>query len=255
MKAANYPRLREAIENGYELDFGRYISEGIDIFKKNLGGFVGFTALYFFSMFILAVIPFIGSLAAMIVAPALSVGFYLMAHRLQRGENPEFNYFFRGFDYLGQLIVLYIVIAFLIFLAFSPIFFSAFAFAIFDTRLTDWPFSSDGFPWWIFLTILPIIYLAIAWRWAPMFIIFYDMNFWEAMEASRKIVNKNFGMMLLLAIIVSMLGSIGYVALLVGIFVTYPAALCMDYAAFADVTGLLEKGEQQHDDITEHLVE
>ena len=49
-----------------------------------------------------------------------------------------------------------------------------------------------------------------------------------------------------------LLASVGIILLLVGILVTYPIMLCSQYAAFADVTRLMEEEES---DIVDHLVE
>ncbi len=257
MSLEQHPKLQEIIDSGYELDMGRYISGGIDIFKKNIGGFVGYTALFLGILVVAGLIPFIGFIASLILTPTLSAGFYLVAHKLHRGEMNEFGDFFRGFDYTGHLVIAYLLMIVAFVLLMGPFFYGVFASGMFDPEVLleeEIPTASD-FPWWTLLTFIPMIYLAIAWRWAPLFIIFYNMNFWDAMETSRKLMHKKWGMMFLFAFLIGLLGGIGYIALFIGILFTYPAAMCMDYAAFADVTRLMQTESEESNDIADHLVE
>lgn len=40
-------RADELIARGYNTDAGKYISKGYSIFEKDMGKFIGYTALYF----------------------------------------------------------------------------------------------------------------------------------------------------------------------------------------------------------------
>jgi hypothetical protein len=87
-----------------------------------------------------------------------------------------------------------------------------------------------------------------------MFVVFYKMSFWDAMEASRKVISKNWFMIFLFLFVTGLIAGAGIILLCVGILVTFPAYLCMNYAAFADVTQLGTQPEKG-DDIEKHLVE
>ncbi len=252
MQLEQFPKIQEAIDYGYELDLGKYINEGIEIFKKNIGNFAGYTAVFFGIIMVSAIIPFIGSIAALILTPSLTVGFFLVAHKLQRNEGTQFSDFFKGFDYIGQLLLWYLVMILILGLMMLP-FIAGVMVSVFSAVGSD-PSDIPAYVWGLTIFFIPVIYFSIAWRWAPMFIVFYGMNFWEAMETSRKLITKKWWMMFLLAIVIGILGSIGYVALLVGFLFTYPMAMCIDYAAFANVTGL-NTTAQPDEDIVAHLVD
>lgn len=256
MSIQHYPKIQQIAEEGYQFDLGTYISRGIDIFKKNVWGFVGYTVVFFLILVVTAVVPILGIFAMYALTPILFAGFYIVAHKLDQDENVDFGDFFKGFEKSGQLILWYLVMMLGIALLMTPMFVAMFAsLATLDlTSNLDNPFwIFAAIPVWSFLLIIPIIYLSISWRWAPMFIVFYDMNFWDAMEASRRITNKKWWMNFLFAFLLYLFSIVGYLGLLVGILFTIPAALCMDYAAFADVTRL--DGELETDNIEEHLVE
>lgn len=259
MALEQYPKLQQIIDNGYEFDFGNYISEGIDTFKQNIGGFVGYTAVFLLCNVVAAFIPVVGSLAMLLLTPIFLAGFYLTAHLIKNNQAVEFKDFFRGFDYAGQLIAMYVVMILLIIVLMIPMIvgltMTISSSAILPEDISDnpfWIFSQISL--WMFVLIVPMVYFVIAWRWAPMFIVFYQMGFWDAMEASRRITTKKWWLLFAFAIVIGILGSIGYIALLVGFLFTYPAAMCMDYAAFRDVTKLQQK-ENVMDNIEEHLVE
>lgn len=259
MNLEQHPKLQEVLETGYEFKLGDYISTGIDIFKKNIGVFVGYTAVFFLIVMVGSFIPFLGSIGLLVVTYPLLVGFYLGAHKLHKNETLEFRDFFKGFDYIGQLLLMYLVTVLIVSIFLIPFFVSFFisitSLDSSDVLLDDNPFAVFSiFPFWTFIFFLPMIYLGIAWMWAPFLIVFHKLSFWDAMMTSMKIVNKKFLMTLVFAIIVGMISSIGMVALFVGILLSYPAALCMQYAAFADITQLLKSEGEAQSDIVDHLV-
>lgn len=257
MSIQQYPKIQQILEESFEFEFGNYITQGFDIFKKNIGGFVGYTVIFFAILVVAAIIPVLGIFAIYGLTPILLAGFYIVAHLLSTGETTQFSDFFKGFEKAGQLILWYIVMVLISSVFMIPMFvsifmsFSSLSSSTIDLENPFWIFSM--FPWWSLLFFIPIIYLSISWRWAPMFIVFYDMNFWDAMEASRRLTNKKWWMFFLFSFLLYVIAMAGYIALLVGILFTIPAVLCMDYAAFADITQL-EEEETLTDNIEEHLV-
>ena len=149
-----------------------------------------------------AFIPF-GSL---LVSGPLTAGFYIVANKISKGEPYEFGTFFKGFDFFVPLL-LYSLIAG-IFIALGLV-----------------------------ALIVPGIYLAVAYTFVPLFIVFGKMEFWDGMELSRKFVTKNwwniFGFVLLLFLI----NLAGTLAFFVGLLFTIPLTYCAIYAAFEDIVG------------------
>ena len=244
------PKLKELIDYGYEFRISDYVSEGIDIFKKHAGSFIGYTLLLLVIQGVVTSIPRIGNFGSMLISPALNVGIYLFAHRVANGENPDFNTFFRGFDHFVQLLLASIVTGIITVIAALPLVGGA-IYAMLS--IFEGGGSLGSFPMWTIVFVIPLIYLAVCYMWTSMFIVFHHMEFWPAMEASRKIIAKNWFQVFLLALLIFFFGQIlGALALIVGLLVTIPAAMCINYAAFADVTGL---NEVQETDIIDHLVD
>jgi len=71
----------------------------------------------------------------------------------------------------------------------------------------------------------------------PLFIIFRGMSFWEAMEASRKVVSKNYIQVLLFLIVLGILLVVGAMICLVGLLVAVPIYFLAVYSAFEDIMG------------------
>lgn len=193
-------------------------------------------------------IPFVGTLASRyLLVPVLTAGFYIVAHQLNKGERAEFGDHFLGFQHLVRLALAGIAISLITTAALVP-------FLAVNSNLIHWSwelkgltdsFDLDGaietfpgFSTWTFLLFLPMLYLAVAYSWTSQFIIFHNLNVWDAMEASRKLITKHWFVYLLFAITILIIGFGGLAGFLVGVFFTYPIMLCINYAAFADLTGL-----------------
>jgi len=86
-----------------------------------------------------------------------------------------------------------------------------------------------------------------------MLVWFYEMEPWPAMEASRKIVSKQWFMVLLFLFAVGLIAMAGLILLGVGILYTLPAMICALYAAFADVSRLNEASGGEAD-LIDHFV-
>lgn len=64
------------------------------------------------------------------------------------------------------------------------------------------------------------------------------MDFWEAMEASRKIVSKEWFSIFGFIIVLGLINLCGFLCLGVGLLFTVPMTSCAAYAAYADVVGV-----------------
>lgn len=190
------------IQQGYETDAGSYIRRGWEIFQDNMGMFIAYTVLMILISVFAAIIPF-GSL---LVSGPLTAGFYIVANKISKGEPYEFDTFFKGFDFFVPLLIYSLIAG--IFIALGLI-----------------------------ALIVPGIYLAVAYTFAPLFIVFGKMESWDSMEFSRKLITKNwwniFGFVLLLFLI----NLAGTLAFFVGLLFTIPLTYCAIYAAFEDIVG------------------
>ncbi len=251
-------KLEELIDYGYNFNFGDYISRGFELFQKNIGGFIGFTVLFLIIVMVASFIPVLGSFAVQLVlGPALTVGFYLVANKIDKNEECVFGDFFKGFDYVGQLALAALVMGLIMIACLLPMFAAIGFLGGFDWLINFEENILNGmefpnFPFWAFVFVVPMIYLGVAWQWTNLFIAFYNMRFWDAMEISRKIITKQWFIIFLFAIVIGLIAGFGAIFFLVGMLVTIPMMMCAQYAAFADITQLLE---EEKADIVDHLVD
>lgn len=276
--------VESRIEEGYSFPIGQYLREGWAIYKAYAGGFIGFLFLSIIINFFAGLIPVLGFLAVtFIISPALQAGYFIVSDKIARGEILSFNSFFRGFDYVGGLAIMALLMLLIIALIFTPT-----LFALADTGLFEWyrqimqnPFD-PGVPEppvpdtrsliIMLLNLVPLLYILTSYLWAPMFIVFANAGPWDALESSRRLITRQwfsvFGMLLsiflavmllylaaiVLTLIVPVAGILAAILLGITFVLLAPAFYCVLYAAFADVTGLLGE-EEMEEGIEEHLVD
>lgn len=200
--------------NGYHFDSMRYLQTGWDICKQNLSGFAGITAIVVIIQIIcrnLDVRFFDDIQLFQAISNALTafaaLSYLYVAHKIRNGEKTQFSTFFEVFQdvklmfsfwALNLLIAIVFVLGIIVF-------------------------------------IIPGIYLLVGYTFASCFLLFGSLGIWESMEASRKVVAKNwfnvFGFCLLLFLV--LIG--GILCFGVGILVAAPVIYCAVYAAFEDI--------------------
>ena len=195
---SDYKSKREK-ENSFQVKIESYISRGIKIFGKNAIFFIFYTIIYLACLSV----PVIG----FIISMPLVAGFYLSAHYLESGKTLHFEDMFDGFKHFAGLFLFAIVSAFFIILG-------------------------------LIALIIPGIYLLVGYIFTPFFIVFEKMDFWEAMERSRKLVHKEWLSFFVFLIVLFLFNILGLLALGIGVLLTIPISFCAIYAAFDDIVGL-----------------
>jgi hypothetical protein len=217
--------FQKLIEEGYEFKFNQYLKDGIDLFKKEISGFVGFYAALFSVYFVLGLIfGDYSGLVTNLIQPALTAGVLLVANDILLNKKPNFSRFFDGFKFFLPLLLLGIVSSLLI---------------------------AVGL---VFL-IVPGIYLAVGYSFGHMFVVFLGYDYWTAMELSRKIISKKWFEFFLFFLLMILINVGGVLACGVGVVFSAPITLCMTYCAFEDIVGgairkyqLVEKQQEESED-------
>jgi uncharacterized membrane protein len=245
-------KIQELIENGFNIDIGGTLGEGIDLVKQEIGQFAVYTIIYYLILMAAGFIP----MAGVIIGPPLVAGFYLYIHKLRRQEPREFSDFFRGFDYFGQLVVQQLIIIGLILLVCIPLLAALVTSGFFISNF-DLGNAQLGIVamFSILLSTIGIIYISTIYLFAPFFILFGDYQAWDAMEASRKIVVNNFWTVFGLVILTALLIMAGALLCLVGLLFTIPAGYATFYIAFERLVDLNNPYSDSQDDILDHLVD
>lgn len=257
----NRSKLDRILSEGYEFDLGKYVSRGFEILQKDFGNFILFT-LVSFLMILLIFIPVIGWFGVpLILFPVLSIGFYIAARKIDKGEPPELNDLFKGFDKLGQLALGALGVTVITSIAQIPYYMvNSEVYAWYLELLQNMSEIEDMVgevppeaPPWTFLLQIPGYLIQVIYCFTLPFIYFFDLNFWDGMEYSRKFTSKNYLWFLAFFIVISIIGGLGFIFCCIGALVTVPAYMCLKYAAFADITRLNEElGDD--DGIESHLI-
>ena len=229
----------DVLERDYDLDIGDCVSRGADLLKNQFGIVFGVAAIYLLiqgAVSGLGAIPFIGplfSIGSLFVMGQLMAGVYLVTLKVIRRQPTELGEMFIGFKtaYV-QLLLAYIVIALLTGLAAIP---GAVVTAIPVVVMINKE-SADVLM--ILLTMLglvmllvPLIYLTIIWMFALPLVIDKGVGFWQAMETSRKVVNKHWLTMFGLFIVLALINLVGVMLCCVGMFLSFP--LCIAAMMYA----------------------
>lgn len=206
-------------------------------------------------------IPVFGLFGLMLVVAPLDAGFYLGAYDVQRNGTTSLQAFFKGFDFLLPLMTQYLLVNITYGILLAPLFISLFSKIdltqlILSDRIDPEELATlEAVDPWTLVWILPLVYFAVAWRWAPMFIVFYGMHFWQALETSRQLITRQWGIHFMLVLVMVVLYLSGLFLFLIGVLLMYPVMKSIDYAAFADVTGLHEARNNREEDIVDHLID
>lgn len=179
-----------------KLDIGDTISRSWELLKDNFLPLVGVTVVVTVALAVmqamLHIIPALGFVTSLLFTGVFLGGLNLYYLRLLRGEAVEFGDAFAGFT-----------------LAFVPLMLGG---------LVSSLLTCIGFV----CLILPGIYLAVAWAFTTMLIIDKKMDFWTAMEVSRRVITAQWWRMFGLIILAAIIGMLGALLFVVGIFLTLP---------------------------------
>ncbi len=249
-------RVQSVLNNGYNFQLSEYISKGFNLFGKNAGLFIGYFFVYMAISLGLAFIPILGSIVSACISGALIAGNFIVADKTERGEEVTFSNFFDGFQswvplfiasLLQGLIILGILIPFVIY------FFSKFGASSFmDGDRPDFS-ALDIIP--ILLLFAIVVYMSISFIYTPFFIVFDKMDSWQAMMASRKVVEKSFLMHFVFLFVWGLIIMVSILPVFLGLLVTIPAYACSIYAAWADITEYNAEPAAESDDILRHLID
>ncbi|MDP9957105.1 hypothetical protein J2X97_002771 [Epilithonimonas hungarica] len=211
--------------------FGEYISQAIDLMKKDLGTII----LSFLCFIIMSIIPFCGILAA--------GNFYRICYKIDKGIPTGAGEIFNFDDFVPYFIFqLYIFAG--IFLIFIPFGFLA-IFADNDNIVSGF---AGGIGVIYFISVyFVLIYLLLQSFYIPALITFKQIKDLKSAWNISKIMTKgNLLSILFFSIVVAFLGELGIILCGIGLFITLPFINVSHYFAFKDGLAQIE-----HDELTE----
>jgi hypothetical protein len=166
------PKSIEAlVADGYRVRPTEYLRQGWEIFKRYPTGFLGFALLFTVaSQGPLFLTPVFGQFLSVALQVIMMAGIALMVWKQMRSDQARFSDFFPDWDTIGHLILCTIVGLLLIVVG-------------------------------LFLFVAPGIYLIVAYTFSYMLIVDRGLGVWQALEASRRVVNRNWWKVAVLTVI------------------------------------------------------
>ncbi len=184
----------------YQTPIRAWIEEGFNLFLKNAAMSVVYTVIAGLFFLLLSSFPFL----SLIIYYPFTAGFIIVALHCFKKRQPQVKDYFMGFRYFLPLLVFCILSTVFIFFG-------------------------------VLLLILPGIYLAVSYIFAPFLIVEKRLDFWPAMEISRRKVQKNWFKIFVFALILLFINIIGSLPAFLGLFITIPLTTFMLCSAYRNI--------------------
>jgi hypothetical protein len=201
----------EYLQRHATIDIGGAVSRGWALVRDNMAVLVLATVLGWLVAIGLSAVPILGWIVGFVLLGGLD---YMFLRRI-RGEQVQVGDVFDGFN-----------------LAFVNLSMAG---------LVKWLLTSLG----LVLCIVPGIYLAVGYVFALPLVIDKKMEFWPAMEVSRRVVHENWFSIFALVIVLALVAFCGFLLCGVGALITVPishAAFMYVYEDLFGATGALASG-------------
>jgi len=197
--------MSEKTTEQQNINMSSWISNSWNIVFSDLGNFVLLTLIY---VLVIAVVS-TTVLGEILVIGPLSVGFYIAINKKIKGAKFEINDLAKGFQFFVAAFLSSVIISF---------------------------FVSVGF----LLLIIPGFVVTALYLFAPLFIAEQNLDFWAAMEASRKLVVKNIFELTVFVFLLCIINFVGILLCGIGVLITIPLSLTAIALAYDQLVGLKE---------------
>jgi hypothetical protein len=207
--------------------------------QRHGGGYQDYTSV---SFWIQSLIVFLISIFMSLVTIPLYVGVNVVAFKQMSDQERVFGDFFHGYRYWSSLIASVLMQGLIVIgiIIVPAVVVAAFALGF------SWNTSQNSSTAVIsmivvvamFLSIVPLLYIAVSYTFTQMLIIDRRLGFWQAMEMSRKVVTKRWFSVFGLVIVAGLLNTLGVLALMVGLLVTIPLSHLTLAVAYKNIFGL-----------------
>ena len=205
--------LDQLIARGYDFDIERSFKNGWEMFKaKPLYSMAYATLVLSIQFLFVLYLTDIAFVFSVFLAGPFYVGFFLVANKISRNEEIVYPDFLTGFQYYIPVMMVWVVGQILV--AFGLVF-----------------------------LVVPGIYLMVGYLFALLMAIFGGVDFWNALEYSRKLIHARWWKFLLLVLSLIVLNILGILLFGLGLIVTIPLTYYIIYCLFEEITqeALLEE--------------
>ena len=218
-----------------------WITGGFDLFKKNPGIWIAIIVLLFVITIVLSIIPFLGSIALLLLMPVFFGGIMLGCRALAGGEPLEIGHLFAGFkSQAGSLVVIGAITLGLTIVVMLPVM-AIVGFGAFFGASAGGTAGAGGVGASFLLAFLiafglsVLIYMAIWF--APALVVFRGMAPVAAMKASFGACLKNIVPFIIYGVVVLVLGIVAAIPFMLGWLVLGPVLAASVFVAYRDIFG------------------
>ena len=197
----------EIIGRGISISVSDCFSRSWKLYTNNFGILTGTTLVFLLIMSTLNSLAGIGTIIAVALNGVLTAGLCLVYLNVLRHGKAEFNDLFAGFNR-----------------SFVPLLLAG---------IVTHVLIAAG----LLLCLLPGIYLFVAWMFAYPLVIERSLDFWPAMELSRRVVHERWWELFALMFVVVVLLFVGILFFLIGVVFTLPIAFGAIIYAYEDIFG------------------
>ena len=186
-----------------QANVGSWIGRAWQIVMADLTGFMLLGLIY------LAIVAVASStvIGAFLVTGPLSVGFFLIIFNKMRGKPINIGDIAKGFDFFLPAVLSGLLIS---------------------------TFTSIGFVF----CIVPGFIVAALYLLTPAFILEKKLDFWQAMEASRRTASGHIFELVVFVLLLGVINLLGVLACVVGLLVTVPLSFVAVALAYDDLVGM-----------------
>jgi GYF domain 2/Protein of unknown function (DUF975) len=231
----------------YEVDIGGCFQRGWEAFKADPGTFIGVSLLVYLAIFAANLIPYLSMITGILLMGPLTAGLWIFTLKKLRGQPTTIGDGFSGFGpkfwqyFLVHLIRTLIASAVLIVVIFGLVI------AAISMGAMNHNFRNGDFPPGLIVLLVvgglaawaSMVYFQVCWLFALPLAADKGLEFWPALQLSRRMVMKHWWMTFWLTFVAGMLVLVGFLACGVGVLVAGPVAFAMLTAHYDRVFGKL----------------
>lgn len=256
--------LDRQLRGEYQVDVFGYINQALALYRQEFLKFIGYVLVLFLAYLvsqsplllllpesidwlgwsyvfdsypIVALIVVISGIFYLMLIPLYS-GMSIVAYKMMSGYKVRFADFFRGYKYVKPLVVFSLaqgVIFFIVYFVFASV-------SVLVLLLTVvFPFERSTEFVLVLMTLLSLVtmlYFLVSFIFSPLLIIDRRMEYWQAMEMSRKVVMKNWFSIFWLLVVLAFFNMIGSSVMWLGLPVTIPLSALTLAVAYREIFGL-----------------
>lgn len=216
-----------------------WIATGWDLFMKQAGMWIALTLVALVIFVVLAVIPFVGSLALTVLSPVFGAGVMIGCRAIEEGRGLEIGHLFAGFKeklaplatvgaiYLGATIAIVLVVILV-----SGV--SVFSLAAGEASAAA-PAAILAVLLAVLVTLALMLPLFMAVWFAPALVVFQGKSAVQAMTESFSGCLRNIVPFLVYGLIMMVLGLLASIPLLLGWLVLGPVLAASLYTSYKDI--------------------